>query len=230
MTLTRSPMRRTPFRSPGQTQANQQLALETGPVEHQQKTGSTPSSTLPFPAKPRPCKACARSFIPFKPMQSVCGPACAHKLVKLEKVAEKTKDRERKESLKSLADLIREAQVEFNHFIRLRDAGLPCICCGKPMSPDQPGGSVDAGHFRSRGAAPQHRFNETNVFAQRKGCNRTGGATYGQFREGVIARIGLGGVELLEADNAPRKWTREELIEIKETYRAKWRALEKEMA
>ena len=50
------------------------------------------------------------------------------------------------------------------------------------------------------------------------------------YRIGLIARIGLAAVEALEADNTPRKWTREELIEIKQTYKAKRKELERKEA
>jgi hypothetical protein len=41
------------------------------------------------------------------------------------------------------------------------------------------------------------------------------------YRIGLVARIGLEAVEALESDNTPRKWTREELIAIRDTYKAK---------
>lgn len=127
--------------------------------------------------------------------------------------------------MKRLPELIAEAQAAFNAFIRARDAGLPCICCGQPFEPMKPGGSVDAGHFRSRSSAGHLRFNEDNCFAQRKNCNRPGGTTYGAFRAGVVARIGEARVAALENDNAPHKWTREELIAIRNCYRNKLKAL-----
>lgn len=138
---------------------------------------------------------------------------------------ERAQTRARKEAMKSIRDLLADAQVAFNAYIRARDEGKPCICCGKPFEPNKIGGSMDAGHYLSRGSSPQHRFNEDNVFGQRKNCNRPGGTTRDAFRAGVIARIGLARVEALEADNTVRKWTREELIELKATYRRKLREL-----
>lgn len=140
---------------------------------------------------------------------------------------ERAETRRRKEAMKRLPELIAEAQAAFNAFIRARDAGLPCICCGQPFEPMKPGGSVDAGHFRSRSSAGHLRFNEDNCFAQRKNCNRPGGTTYGAFRAGVVARIGEARVAALENDNAPHKWTREELTAIRDTYRAKLKEMKK---
>ena len=85
---------------------------------------------------------------------------------------------------------------------------------------------MDAGHFRSRSSAPNLRFCEDNIFGQRKNCNRPGGATAANFRAGVVARIGEERVLAVEHDNAPRKWTHAELIEIAATYKAKRKALE----
>jgi hypothetical protein len=44
---------------------------------------------------------------------------------------------------------------------------------------------------------------------------------------GLIARIGVAAVEALEADNRIHKWTREELIALKEHFKAKRREMEK---
>lgn len=132
----------------------------------------------------------------------------------------------RKEALKRIPDLIREAQVEFNAYIRLRDAHLPCICCGRPLGDGEVGGGYDSGHYRSTGSAPHLRFDERNAAAQRKQCNRYGAGRAVDFRVGLIARIGREAVEALEADNAVRKWTREELIAIRAHFKAKRKELE----
>jgi hypothetical protein len=171
--------------------------------------------------KSKPCEVCQNLFIPDRMGQVVCRPACAMKKVRLEKLEERAKVRTRKESIKTIPTLIKEAQHAFNAYIRARDAGKPCICCGKPFEPTKPGGSVDAGHFRSRGAAGHLRFHEDNCFAQRKNCNRPGGTTYAAFRSGVVARIGEGRVVAIESDNAPHKWTHDELRAIRDTYKQK---------
>ena len=171
--------------------------------------------------KARPCEVCQTLFAPERMGQVVCRPACAMKKVRQDKVEERAKVRTRKEAAKRIPELIAEAQAAFNAYIRARDEGQPCICCGKPFEPMKPGGSVDAGHFRSRGAAGHLRFNEDNCFAQRKNCNRPGGTTYAAFRAGVVARIGEERVAALEADNTPCKWTHDQLRVIRDTYKAK---------
>lgn len=180
--------------------------------------------------KLKDCRQCGREFVPFQPMQAVCGHVCATREVvaatKAKKAAERARDKIRKEALKSIADRIAEAQIEFNAYIRARDAGKPCICCGKPMLAQRPGGSIDAGHWISRGHAGHLRFNEDNCFAQRKSCNRPGGADRAMFRAGVVARIGEERALAVENDYRVHKWMHDELIEIRARYIAKRKELE----
>lgn len=173
----------------------------------------------PFEPKARHCEVCQTLYTPQRMGQVVCRPACAMKKVRLAKVEERAQIKTRKEAVKRLPTLIAEAQEAFNAFIRARDAAQPCICCGKPFEPQRPGGSVDAGHFRSRGAAGHLRFNEDNCHAQRKNCNMPGGATYAEYRAGLVARIGEARVLALEMDNGVRKWTHDELRGIRDHYR-----------
>jgi hypothetical protein len=134
---------------------------------------------------------------------------------------ERAETRRRKEAIKTIPDYIKEAQVAFNAYIRARDAHQPCICCGRPLGDGDVGGAFDCGHYRSTGSAAHLRFDERNAHAQRKACNRWGAGRAVDYRIGLVARIGLEAVEALESDNTPRKWTREELIAIRDTYKAK---------
>ena len=176
--------------------------------------------------KPKTCKHCGTTFFPQRAMQRVCGPVCAGRMVKAAKVAERANIRARKEAIKTIPQLIKEAQIEFNAYIRARDKGLPCICCGIPLGVDSVGGGYDAGHYRSTGSASHLRFNESNVHAQRKQCNRYGAGRAVDYRIGLIHRIGLAAVESLESDNGVHKWTADELRAIKAEYRLKRKNLE----
>lgn len=183
---------------------------------------------------PKRCayEKCGREFMPQRPMQAVCNPLCASRLVRARAAAKKAEERTRtgkqREAMKSLRELLAEAQTAFNAYIRERDAGLPCIDCGEPFEPQKPGGSMDAGHFRARSVAPQLRFNEDNTFGQRKNCNRPGGTTYARFRAGVEGRIGLVRLAAIEADNTAHKWTKDEARTTRDTYRQKLKDLKKE--
>jgi hypothetical protein len=178
--------------------------------------------------KQKKCKVCRTEFVPRTSTQVVCSYQCSHvhvdelkaKKAASEAKASRVEHRAAKEQQKSRADWIKEVQVVVNTYCRLRDlqAGHGCIDCGKPFEPQKPGGSVDAGHYLSRGSHPNLRFNILNIHAQRKNCNRPGGTTAAAFRLGMIGRIGLEAVDALEADHTPAKWTIEELRAMKSHY------------
>lgn len=177
------------------------------------------------------CRHCQREFLPLRPLQAVCGPVCATRKAKADSAAKKATERAqttaRREALKTIADRIKEAQTEFNAYIRLRDAGQPCICCGRTANDRDliTGSRWDAGHYRSTGSAGHLRFNEDNCHRQLVVCNRHGAGRAVDYRLGLVARIGVERVEALEASNQPHKWTHQELIEIRARYKAKRKAL-----
>jgi len=183
--------------------------------------------------KQKTCKSCRQKFTPTRPMQTACSTACAIAIAerKREKqaqqmAAEKRREaRQRLESMKGIPELIREADRAFCAFIRARDEGKPCICCGRISDAWTRGGTWDAGHYRSRGAASHLRYHEDNCHRQLKQCNRRAFDVAG-YRANLVARIGLERVERLEQDNGTHKWTRGELIEIRRHYTAKRKALE----
>jgi len=175
------------------------------------------------------CKCCKAKFMPARPLQVVCGPLCGLERAKKARVVqEKKQDRAKRETLKTIPQLIKEAQIEFNKFIRTRDEREPCISCGKPPG-DLSGlhAGRDAGHYRSTGAAAHLRFDERNCHAQCVKCNQHLSGNAVQYRIGLVARIGLDAVEALEADNEPVKWDRDTLRQIKTIYRAKTREMKR---
>jgi len=139
---------------------------------------------------------------------------------------ERASIRARKEAIKTIPVLIKEAQVAFNAWVRARDAAQPCISCDAPppdMSTLHAG--RDAGHYRSTGSASHLRFHPDNCHAQCVKCNQWGAGMAVDYRIRLLQRIGPSRVEALESDNTPHKWTREELIAIRDTYRAKLKEL-----
>jgi hypothetical protein len=176
--------------------------------------------------KTKQCAHCLKPFTPARPLQSVCSPRCAAQLTKFRKAKEKAELKERKRALETIPELIKVAQRSFNAYIRERDKDKPCICCGRPLRVlHVVGGEFDCGHYRSVGSASHLRFSESNANGQRKDCNRYGAGRAVDYRIGLIARIGLEAVEVLEADNTPHKWGRDELRAIAATYRAKLKQL-----
>lgn len=177
----------------------------------------------------RKCKCCKTSFTPTRPMQNWCSVDCAVTLGQQAIAKKKAKDMaaERKETRQKLnamrtkPQLVKLAQTAFNSFIRARDAGKPCICCGKQLSTEP--NAFDAGHYRSVGSAPHMRFVEDNVHGQAKHCNNYLGGNHVAYRAGLIQRIGLDAVERIEADNTPSKYTKEGLIEMARHYNAEAR-------
>jgi hypothetical protein len=150
---------------------------------------------------------------------------CASKKVRADKVEERAQIRTRKEQIKTIPQLIAEAQVAFNAYIRARDQGKLCICCDVPLGSDEVGGAFDCGHYRSVGSAPHLRFNENNAHGQRKKCNRWGAGRAVDYRIGLVKRIGLQAVEELENDNRVCKWERDQLRAIRAEYKAKAKEL-----
>jgi len=181
------------------------------------------------------CHVCKTRFEATRPFQPTCSYECsvkyAEKVVAKKRAKEAKEDRQRtkvlKEKLKTRSDYIKEAQIEFNRYIRLRDAALPCICCGERLGSGDVGGAFDCGHYRSVGSAPNLRFHEDNAHAQRKQCNRYGSGRAVDYRIGLVRRIGLERVDALEADQSPRHYTIEDLKAIKATYRQKAKELMK---
>jgi len=176
--------------------------------------------------QPKACRCCGHKFTPARPLQAVCGLLCAKRELREGKAAERARTKARKEKLITIPQRIKAAQKEFNAYIRFRDAGRPCICCGLPLGEGDVGGAYDCGHYRSTGSASHLRFDERNAHAQRKVCNRYGSGRAVDYRVGLIARIGLQEVEALETDNTVRKWTHADLIEIAARFKAKRKALE----
>lgn len=158
----------------------------------------------------------------------------ARAVVKKEKRKKHLEDKQR---IKTKSELISEAQRSFNRYIRARDFFDPCISCGKSrelVDHEQGwkhGGAWDAGHYRSRGAAKQLRFNLLNCHKQCKGCN-AGSAKFEHKRElvkegyinGLTAKIGSSRVEALDNNSDLENDTREKLERIKRIFnkRARW--------
>ena len=192
------------------------------------------------PLKPKKCKArgCGVLFTPARPFQCWCSPECGLTIARAKKEQadqrkrsdERNADRAKREKLKTRSDWMKDAQREFNRYVRLRDASKPCICCGLPLGYSEVGGAYDCGHYRSVGSAPHLRFDERNAHAQRKQCNRYGAGRAVDYRCGLVVRYGNAWVSALEADQAPKHYTIEDLKQIRDTYRQKARELEKETA
>ena len=137
---------------------------------------------------------------------------------KIYQKAEKKVVSETKQRLRTRSDRMRDAQAAFNRYIRARDRGKPCICCGRSQGDLKHGGAVDAGHYRSRGSAPGLKFNLFNCHSQLAYCNRYLSGNVVGYRAGLIDRIGLERVERLEQENSPRRFDAEYLDRVKRIF------------
>ena len=173
------------------------------------------------PARQKKCKSCKVTFKPFLSTASVCSIECAVTMAKANTAKIIKKDiKARKQALKSLGELHKEAQPEFNKYIRLRDKGKPCISCQRHHT-----GQIHAGHYRSVGAAAELRYDENNVHAQCAPCNNHLSGNAIDYRINLINKIGIDQVEQLEGPQEPRRYRRDDIIAIKAKYKAKVKEL-----
>ena len=187
------------------------------------------------PAKPKKCRVatCRALFVPSRMGQAVCSPACAlidgprhaPKARKALADIERKDIKVRKEKLKSRADHAKDTQQAFNEWVRLRDADLPCVSCGRHHD-----GQYHAGHYRTVAANPAIRFEPLNVHKQCAPCNNHKSGDIVNYRIELVKRIGAEAVEWLEGPHQPKRYTIEQLKAITAEYRAKTRELKRAAA
>ena len=147
------------------------------------------------------------------------------KAQKVRQVKERRETKAKLDAIRTKPQLVALAQKAFNSFIRARDAGKTCISCQTQLPATGVGGAFDCGHYRSVGSAVHMRFVEDNAHGQCKHCNRHLAGNHVAYRAGLIGRIGVRGVELIESDQTLRKYSKEGLIEIARHYREEERKL-----
>lgn len=181
------------------------------------------SGIAPRTPRKKKCGHCGESFQPSRMGQKACGAACAlamapafrDKTRKALAEVERKEIKAAKERIKSKGEHMREAQAAFNVYIRARDADQPCISCGRHHQ-----GKYDAGHYRTTAASPELRFEPLNVHKQCVPCNQHKSGDILNYRLGLLARIGQEKVDWLEGPHDPKRYTIEQLKEIKAHYRA----------
>lgn len=185
------------------------------------------------------CKICKQPYIKQKATQQVCSVECAvkwsaeqsrkkrEKLDKQARAESKKRLSALKEENKTKGQLIKEVQEAVNRYIRVRDENKECISCGTPLISEKLGGGFDAGHYRSRGAAPHLRFYTLNIHGQCKRCNRHLGGNYHEYRVGLIERLGIKKVEEIEADQRQRHYSNDDLRQIKRIFTKKVKLIQK---
>ncbi|MGA8120846.1 recombination protein NinG [Rouxiella badensis] len=187
----------------------------------------------------RNCKICKKRFKPATLYEWWC--SGEHKEDLIKQLAEKGRqkriqehERQRKETaqqekrtlkirklaVKPLSYFAKQAQTEFNAYIRERDASLPCISCGRFHD-----GQYHAGHYRTVGANPELRFSEINCHKQCAPCNNHLSGNIENYTPAIIAKIGKSAYQELMGPHEAVRYRREEYERVRDEYKAKRKAL-----
>lgn len=167
------------------------------------------------------CRVCKQPFVRINSLHVVCSPVCAIEYSKTTRAAKEAKEyREKKASLKSRAEWLREAQAAVNAYVRERDSGQLCISCGRWHD-----GQWHAGHYLSVGSHPELRFDPLNIHKQCQPCNTYLSGNQLNFRAGLIRKIGIDAVEKLESNHASKHYTIEDAKSIRDEFKVKLKQL-----
>jgi len=144
----------------------------------------------------------------------------AKRKLKNHTIKEKSFKSDLRQKLKTLSEYEAEAKKSFQKWVRLRDRDMPCISCNNPNPTDEAGG-----HYFSAGMYSGLMFDERNCHKQcNTYCNKYLSGNLLEYRKGLIERYGYEFVAELELDSIKKrnyKYTKDELINIKNKYDAK---------
>lgn len=149
---------------------------------------------------------------------------------KLEKIQRSEKFQEKQKRLKSsLPHQIELTRVSCNSFIRLMDAGKPCISCGRQKC----GQRMEAGHYKSVGSHPELRFDPRNIYLQGSGCNqatskrRRNNLTIAKEYEQRLGQVmGQKMVDWLNGPHPPKHYTCGDLVDLRAVFNEERRFIE----
>lgn len=162
---------------------------------------------------------CGEAFQPARSFQSWCCPDCAIAIVQhkeRQKRRAETRDMRAKLNQNDRRWWIKKATTVCNTYIRMRDAKLPCVSCGRHH-----GGQYHAGHYRPAGNNSFLRFSEINIHKQCAPCNNHKSGNLVDYRINLIKRIGQQSVDWLDGPHPTKKWTIDELREVVDYYKRK---------
>lgn len=163
------------------------------------------------------CKVCKEKFVQKFFNQKWCSPECGAKYAMMlkEKSDRRIKSAVR-ETLKTHTQRVNEAKKVFQAWIRERDKDLPCISCGTLTA------TWHGGHYKKAELYRGVIFHEWNCWKQCLKCNNYLNGNEANYRVRLVGRIGEQAVvelEELAEKTRTRKYTTEELNEIKAKYR-----------
>ena len=191
------------------------------------------------------CRICKTKFEPYNSLQVACSVSCAREVgrMQVEKKAEKAAKQARAErrefNRRDLNWQHKQCQRVFNRMRVLeelqwfRDRGLEpeCISCGKTHM------DWCCGHFKTRGAQSNLRYDRRNTFLQcNKYCNESlsanieGTKTTRGYKQGLVDRFGEAEAQRIidhcETSTAPVKWDWQELEALRKQWSQRIRDLE----
>lgn len=192
-------------------------------------------SSVSTSSKPRSvCPICRSSYVQFSSLRAGCSIECRVEIKRQKERAKaarlvRRETREKLVKLRTVRDWTKLAQAQFNKWITLRDADLPCVSCGATEHGTRYhkiSGWV-ASHYRSVGAAPELRFDERNVNRACVRCNSWLSGNVSEYRIGLLARIGPDALAELEGFHEPKRYRIDDLIAIRDRYREKVKELKR---
>jgi hypothetical protein len=195
--------------------------------------------------KQKKCRVCKTLFTPINSLQIVCCGKCGIEYVNREKKkAFNTKTKKMRLELMTYSDRKGKALDAVKRFVRARDRwrfisrGKPpeCISCGT-TSPDI---QYAAGHYKTAGGNPELALDPKNIHLQcNHRCNKmmsgniNGDKTTRGYNAGIIAwygeEEGLALIEYLTSHHEVRKYSHDELDNIRTEYNRLALELEKKI-
>lgn len=157
---------------------------------------------------PKKCKDCLLEFVPFKFAQPRCM-SCALLLAKSKREAKVNRDRialqreEKAKHRKAKLEYRREDRLEIlqklvnRYVVQVRDKDKPCYTCGTRKETIK----YDGGHFFTRKARPDIRFELLNIHKQCSvDCNQHGSGMRNEYEAHFIHDYGIEALEELKRE------------------------------
>lgn len=178
--------------------------------------------------KPKKCKHCGELFTPvYNATQQACSIVCAQAIARKNgtkrRAAQYRLDRDK---LKTLSEWKADLQTVVNRYAKLKDKPRfereGCISCGNK----RPTSKYNAGHYLSRGARPEHRYDvDRNIFTQCEHCNTHLSGNQQAYRVNLCRLIGTEEVERLECDHEPKHYSIDDIKTMIKEFRKKIKAI-----
>ncbi len=208
--------------------------LNNKPLKSVKLGGNKPRQYSSFANKSPSVKQSTFTTKPRKPLKNKCslkGPAIGSQESKEKKKAKAIKLKIKRETSTlvlfetetTLNAVKARAKTICHLYIRTRDFGKPCICCGRELGID-----YQAGHFQESGNNSAIRLDESNIHGQRADCNLTRGGDSGNYEPNLRLRIGDAGVDRLiriAESKVVTKMTIDDYLKIIKYYKNKLDAL-----